>query len=112
MKLQKNNRLHQNGFATVFVLAAFLLIASSAFVGFAHQSSQAAPASTGLDSFVGTWTAAHDGTDYFILELHKEDGTLAGGIRVCAFTMRGEGEHADITITNKTPSAPLPIRNL
>ena len=54
----------------------------------------------------------HAGTSYFILELHKENGTLAGGIRVCTFTTSGEGERADMTITNKTLSESLPIRNL
>src|SRR5262249_14382666 len=58
------------------------------------------------------WSATHNGTQYFILELHKENGTLAGGIRVCAFTMSGEGDHMDITITKETLSENLPIRNL
>ena len=111
MKSERSIPLFQTGFRIVFVLAAFVLIASSVFVGFAHQASQTA-ASTDLNHFVGTWTAVHDGANYFILDLHKENGTLAGGIRVCAFTMRGEGEHADITVTNKTLSESLPIRNL
>src|SRR5262249_42375247 len=108
MKSERSIPLFQTGFRIAFVLAAFVLIASSVFVGFAHQASQTA-ASTDLNQFVGTWTAVHDGANYFILELHKENGTLAGGIRVCAFTMRGEGEHADITVTNKTLSESLPI---
>jgi len=112
MKSKKNIRSHQNGFRTVFVLAAFIVIASSAFLAFAKQASQSPDVSSDISQFVGTWSAVHGGTSYFILDLHKENGTLAGGISVCAFTMSGEGEHADITITNKTPSASLPIRNL
>ena len=109
MKSKQNIRSHQNGFRTVFVLAAFMLVASSAFVGFAHQGSQS-PA--GINQFIGTWSAMHDGTSYFILELHKENGTLAGAIRICAFTSTGEGEHADMTITDKILSASLPIRDV
>jgi len=112
MKLGKNTHPIRNGFGTVFVLAAFLLVASSAFLGFAHQASQSRPAPADIAPFIGTWSAVHNGTSYFVLELHKENETLAGGIRVCAFTMSGEGEHADVTITNETPSESLPVRNL
>jgi hypothetical protein len=111
VKLQKNNRSPQNGFGTVFVLAAFIFVASSAFLGFAHQA-QSPAVPTDINLFVGTWSAVHSETPYFVLELHNENGTLAGGIRVCAFTMNGEGEHADITITNKNLAPSLPIRNL
>jgi hypothetical protein len=112
MRLEKNARLIRNGFGTVFVLAAFILVASSAFLGFAHQASQSASVPTDIDQFIGTWSAVHNGTSYFVLELHKENETLAGSIRVCAFTMNGEGEHGDVTITNERPSASLPISNL
>jgi hypothetical protein len=112
MKSKKNTGSYQNGFRTVFVLAAFVVVASSAFLAFAKQTSQSATVPADINQFIGTWSAVHDGTSYFILELHIENGALTGGIRVCAFTMNGEGEHADITITNKTPSATLPIRNL
>jgi len=112
MKSKNNIRWHQTGFTTVFVLATFILTASSAFVGFAQQASQPTAAAADSDQFAGTWSAVHAGTSYFILELHKENGTLAGGIRVCTFTTSGEGEQADMTITNKTLSESLPIRNL
>jgi hypothetical protein len=112
MKIEKNARLIRNGFGTVFVLAAFILVASSAFLGFAHQASQSASVPADLNQFIGTWKAVHNGTSYFVLELHKENETLAGGIRVCAFTMSGEGERADVTITNEKPSESLPIHNL
>jgi len=112
MKFERNVRLIRNGFGTVFVLAAFILVASSAFLGFAHQASQAAPTPGDIAPFIGTWSAVHNGTSYFVLELHKENSALAGGIRVCAFAMSGEGEHADVTITNEKPSESLPVRNL
>ncbi len=112
MKSKQSIRSYQNGFRTVFVLAAFVLVASSAFVGLSHQAAQSTPAISDINQFVGTWSAAHAGTSYLILELHITNGTLAGGIRVCAFTATGEGEHADMTITDKTLSASLPIRNI
>ena len=112
MKSKKTIRLHQNGFRTVFVLAAFVVVASSAFLGFAKQASQSPVVPADINQFVGTWSAVHAGTSYFILELHKENEALAGGVRVCTFTTSGEGEHADMTITDKTLSPNLPIRNL
>ena len=112
MKSEKNIRPFQNGFRTVFVLTAFVVVASSAFLGFAKQTSQSPAVPAELNQFAGTWAAEHMGTRYFILELHIENATLAGGIRVCSFTTSGEGEHADMTITDKTLSASLPIRNL
>src|SRR5215475_14244250 len=109
MKPRKRTHLYRNGFGAAFLCATLVLIASSAFVVLAEQASQPA---ANLNQFVGTWSAVHAGTSYFVLDLHEENGTLAGGIRVCSFTMNREGEHADITITNKTLSVSLPVLNV
>jgi hypothetical protein len=112
MKSKENTSSIRSGFSTVFVLAAFILVASSAFLGFAQQASQSPAVPADINQFIGTWSAEHYGTSYFMLELHEQKGALAGGIRVCSFTTAGEGEHPDITITDKTLSPNLPIRNL
>src|SRR5215813_1661560 len=90
-----------------FFLASAVLAATSLF---AQQKPSTSAAE--LDHFVGTWTAAHNGAKYFVLELHKENANLAGSIRVCGFSAKGEGEHYDVTITQEKLSESLPIRNV
>lgn len=93
---------------SLLLLVLVVLAVSSVF---AQQKSQTNnPAE--IDKFVGTWSASHNGTQYFVLELHKENSALTGAIRVCSFSMQGDGENADVTVTNDKLSESLPIRNV
>ena len=91
-------------------LTMFAILLAACAISLPAQQPASVPANAA--QFVGIWTATHTGTRYVILDLHIENGSLAGGIRVCTFTTTGEGEHADMTITDKTLSPNLPVSNL
>jgi len=110
MTVEKRIHLHRNVFITPILLALLCPTTLAAATVFAHQAPQPTNASANFDEFVGTWTAAHNGTQYFVLELRKEKGSLVGGIRVCGFSLRGG--QGDITITNEKLSESLSIRNV
>jgi len=95
--------------ASIFVILVLAMSPTFSAFGLAAAQSPAIPAD--INQFVGKWSAVHNGTTYFLLELHNDNGTLAGGIRVCAFTI-GEGEYPEITITNERLAESLPIRNV
>ena len=109
MKSKQSIRSIHVGFGPACIL--ILALAMSATTAFAQTPVKSPAIPADINQFVGKWSAVHNGTTYFLLEFHNDNGTLAGGIRVCAFTI-GEGDHPEITITNERLGESLPIRNV
>ncbi len=111
--LKKTKRLSNPwGIALGIIAAAVLAIGCLGVSAFSFQVAQPAPPSSDLQSFVGTWTAAFEDAQYLVLDLRPESGKLAGGIKVCSFQINTEASRELITITDKTFTESLPIRNL
>jgi len=111
MKSKKSMRSIHVGSGPARILVILVLTMSTVFSIFGQATPKSPASPADINRFLGKWSAVHNGTTYFLLELHKDRGTLAGGIRVCAFTI-GEGDHPEITITNERLGKSLPIRNV
>ena len=114
MNLLRKPKRNSRKWATVLavVAASLLTITSVGISAFSFKVAQPGNTSSEVQQFVGTWTAVHEGTPYLILELRAEKGALIGGIKVCSFNLDMKDGTDAITITDKTFTEVLPIRNL
>ena len=111
--LRKPNRSNRiGGIALALVATSLLTMASVGISAFSIQVARPGNPSGDLQQFVGTWTASHEGTPFLILELHSENGSLAGGIRVCSFNLDMKNGTNNVTITDKKFTESLPVNNL
>ena len=100
------------GVALAVVASSLLTVTSVCISAFSIRVAQPGNVSGDAQQFAGTWSAVHQGTPYLILELHSEKSTLVGGIKVCSFNLDMEDGTDAITITDKTLTESLPIRNV
>ena len=91
---------------------SFFVLASQVIAAFPSQVAPPVPAANDIQLFAGKWKALHKTSPILILELHIEKGALAGGIRVCSFTINTEDTGRVVEITDPTLSRSLPVRNL
>ena len=111
--LRKPNRSHRMwGTALTLAATSLLIVGSLGISAFSFQVAQPGNPSSKLQPFVGIWTASHEGTPFLILELHTENGALAGGIRVCSFNLDMKDGTDNVTITDKRLTESLPVNNL
>ena len=92
--------------------AVVLAIAALAFAGHwvGSTMAQIKPPETEILPFIGTWTAAHEGTPIIVLHMRAEKGQLVGDIQVCSHSVNTEGT-VDV-VTDPTLSKSLPINNI
>jgi len=102
----------RQGAVLVVMTSGLLTVTSVSISAFSLQVAQSNNATGERRQFVGTWTATHDGTPYLILELHSEKGALVGGIKVCSFNLDMKDGTGAVTISDKTFTEVLPVRNI
>jgi hypothetical protein len=111
--LRKPKRIGwKRGAMLAVVTSSLLAVTSVGISAFSLQVAQVNNVTGELRQFVGAWTATHDGTPYLILELHSEKGALAGGIKVCSFNLDMKDGTGAVTISDKTFTEILLVRNI